>query len=77
MSEYQINAAFTPFMQIEDVRTRSVEGIGLGLTLSRKILADQNAELVLTSEVGKGTTASVFFPIAGSGAQRPDEAAAG
>lgn len=77
MSEHQINAAFTPFMQIEDVKTRTVEGIGLGLTLSRKILADQNAELVLTSVVGKGTTASVFFQIAASDAQSADEAAAG
>lgn len=74
MSEEEINAAFTPFMQTEDVKTRSVEGIGLGLTLSKKILADQKAVLSLTSTVGEGTTASVAFPMAEQKSRKSDEA---
>lgn len=64
MSEEQISSAFTPFMQTEDVKTRSMEGVGLGLTLSKKIFEGQDTKLMLKSEVGVGTTAIVCFPIA-------------
>jgi signal transduction histidine kinase len=62
MSEEQISAAFTPFVQTEDFKTRTMDGVGLGLSLSKKILEDQDAELILESELGAGTTAIVRFP---------------
>lgn len=61
MSEQQIKAAFEPFSIAEEVRTRSLEGVGLGLTLANKILRDQQASLGLTSIVGEGTTATIVF----------------
>ncbi len=64
MSEDQINAAFTPFMQAEEFKTRTMEGVGLGLSLSKKILEDQHAELTLQSIIGEGTTAIVHLPTA-------------
>lgn len=63
MSDEQVDTAFAPFSQTEDVKTRSMEGVGLGLTLSKKILDGQDAELELKSEIGVGTTVSVIFPI--------------
>lgn len=63
MTAAQIEAAFKPFSQTENARTRSVEGIGLGLTLSKKILDDQGATLELDSSPGEGTTVKVRFPI--------------
>ncbi len=62
MSADQIKAAFEPFTIAEEVRTRSLEGVGLGLTLANKILTDQRAALTLQSRPGVGTTASIVFP---------------
>lgn len=61
MSPEQIKAAFEPFSQVEQVRTRSLDGIGLGLTLARKIFQDQGAELFIASVKGEGTTVSIRF----------------
>lgn len=61
MSQKQIEAAFKPFSIAQDVRTRTLEGVGLGLTLADKIFRDQGGKLELRSEVGCGTTASVVF----------------
>lgn len=64
MTPEQISAAFTPFAQVEDARTRAMEGVGLGIPLAKKILTDQHAELTLFSAPGKGLTARVLFAAA-------------
>ncbi|MEE2691097.1 MAG: HAMP domain-containing sensor histidine kinase [Pseudomonadota bacterium] len=61
MTAEQIKGAFEPFSQVEQVRTRALDGIGLGLTLARKIFQDQGAELFISSVKGEGTTVSVHF----------------
>lgn len=61
MTPEKINLALAPFSQLESFRTRSSEGVGLGLALARKILNDQHAEITLVSEPGAGTTVSVRF----------------
>lgn len=62
MTNDQIRLAFQPFSQTGHARTRTAEGVGLGLTLARKILTDQQAELTLESEPGKGVAARILFP---------------
>lgn len=62
MDESQIKAAFEPFTQVEQVRTRSRDGLGLGLTLARKIFLDQGAEMTIDSARGRGTSIRVRFP---------------
>lgn len=64
MAPEKIEAAFKPFSQTESARTRTREGVGLGLTLARKILGDQKAALRLESTLGVGTRAYVTFPAA-------------
>ena len=61
MTAQQIDAAFKPFSIAQDVRTRTLEGVGLGLTLADKIFRDQRAKLTLQSQLGRGTTASIVF----------------
>ena len=39
-----------------------IEGIGIGLYLAREILMMQGGYILVTSEVGKGSTFSVFLP---------------
>ena len=63
MSPEKLEAAFKPFTQIENARTRSREGVGLGLTLARRILNDQQADLTLESTLGVGTRARAVFPL--------------
>ncbi|MFQ5562897.1 MAG: sensor histidine kinase [Parvularculaceae bacterium] len=75
MTAAQIEAAFKPFSQVEDARTRSVEGVGLGLTLSKKILDDQGATLEVHSAPGAGTTVKARFPIPAAPLARGGDAA--
>ncbi len=70
MTAEQIRAAFEPFSQTETPRIRSGEGLGLGLTLARKIFGDQGASMDITSTPGEGTVVAIRFP------KRPAEAAA-
>lgn len=64
MNPDQVKAAFEPFAQIEQVRTRSRDGLGLGLTLARKIFQDQKAELSIASVKDRGTTVTIRLPLA-------------
>jgi len=40
------------------------EGAGLGLSIVKSLMADHGGEMQIESEVGKGTTVTVFFPVA-------------
>lgn len=46
-------------------RLARADGSGLGLAIVSRIIADHKGTLVLESEVGAGTTAKVYLPIAG------------
>ena len=51
-----------PFKQVENIMTRSHEGSGLGLALSKRLVELHGGHLELESELGKGTTVLVRFP---------------
>ncbi|RKI89807.1 sensor histidine kinase [Parablautia intestinalis] len=40
----------------------SIEGIGIGLYLTREIISKQNGRIKITSAVGTGTTFTIFLP---------------
>lgn len=42
--------------------TREIEGVGIGLFLAREIVAAQKGYIKVASEIGKGSTFSVFLP---------------
>ncbi len=71
MSSAQIDGALRPFTQSEDARTRSFEGVGLGLTLAHRMLSDQGADLDIRSKVGAGTAIRVRFIDAAPAALTP------
>lgn len=57
-----IERIFEPFVQVESHLNRKNEGTGLGLPLSRQIMALHGGELRLSSEFGHGTTAIMTLP---------------
>lgn len=62
MSPENVKKAIQPFWQENSSLARDISGTGLGLTLVQSLTGLHGARLELTSEKGKGTTASVTFP---------------
>jgi signal transduction histidine kinase len=56
--------AFTPFFRAEASRTRAKGGLGLGLTLAKRIVEAHGGRIGLSSELGVGTTVFVELPSA-------------
>jgi len=50
-----------PFYRVDKSRNREQGGAGLGLALCGQIAAAHNAEMVVKSAVGKGTTVKIIF----------------
>ena len=59
-SDYLKNI-FTPYTQEESGYTRQYEGIGLGLSITKKLLELNGAEITVKSEKGEGSVFSVIF----------------
>jgi signal transduction histidine kinase/CheY-like chemotaxis protein len=53
---------FTPFTQIANSLTRSVEGTGLGLVMVQRLAELHGGTVAVTSEVGRGTCFTVWVP---------------
>lgn len=53
-----IGSLFTAFERIEEKRNRNIEGTGLGLNITGKLLAMMNSKLEVESEYGRGSTFS-------------------
>lgn len=60
IKEEDINAIFKRFYRSIDVN--QYEGVGIGLFLARKIITKQNGYIKVSSELGKGSTFSIFLP---------------
>ena len=58
----QIARVFEPFFQVESGSTRRYAGIGLGLAIAHDIARAMDGEILLESQVGKGTTVSLVLP---------------
>jgi signal transduction histidine kinase len=52
---------FEPFQQLESVRHKRGEGVGLGLALVKSIALALKADVALDSEVGRGSAFTVTF----------------
>ena len=53
---------FTPFYQAQDPLTRRVEGVGLGLAITRHIVESHGGQIWLAGELGQGTQVCVSIP---------------
>lgn len=57
-----IGKALTPFRQVDSQLARNNEGTGLGLPLAKSLAEMHGGTIQLQSEIGVGTTVTVFIP---------------
>ena len=60
--EEEQSRIFESFYQVDKVRNRKNNGVGLGLSLCADIAGIHEAEIKLASRVGKGTLMPIRFP---------------
>ena len=58
MKEEDMAKLFSPYERIEEKRNRSIEGTGLGMSITRQLLELMGSELQVRSEYGKGSVFS-------------------
>jgi signal transduction histidine kinase len=63
MREEDLEKAMQPFQQIDNSLARQYEGTGLGLTLTKLLTELHGGKLVLKSDIGMGTHATVCLPM--------------
>ena len=63
----QLGSIFEPFVQLEPALTRTTEGAGLGLAISRELARGMGGELGVLSTPGEGSTFVVELPRAAAG----------
>jgi len=62
ISEIDLERVMEPFVQADSTLSRSAEGTGLGLPLSRALMETHGGELTITSDIGSGTVATIRLP---------------
>jgi PAS domain S-box-containing protein len=63
MTASEAKRAMEPFVQIDDGLARKHGGTGLGLPISKELVALHGGTLIVTSEKGKGTRVTVELPV--------------
>jgi signal transduction histidine kinase len=60
--EDRIPVLFEPFRQADGSTTRTVGGMGIGLSFSRQLVTAMGGQIDVSSEPGQGTTVTVLLP---------------
>ncbi|MCC7490967.1 MAG: HAMP domain-containing histidine kinase [Fimbriimonadaceae bacterium] len=61
----QLERVFEPYVQIDSERQRRIAGNGLGLAIVKGLLAVLGGRISVQSQVGVGSTFTVWLPLAG------------
>lgn len=63
MAKADIPKALAAYTQVDNAETRRHDGTGLGLPIVQALMKMHGGSLELESELGKGTTVSLHFPV--------------
>jgi signal transduction histidine kinase len=74
----KLDSIFEPFVQVDTRLTRTQDGVGLGLAISRDLARGMGGDLSVTSTLGQGTCFTLRLPLYHeSTAASPDDGASG
>jgi signal transduction histidine kinase len=65
ISHERLSEIFEPYHQLDGSSTRRYGGIGLGLALVKKIIEAHGSQVIVSSEVDKGTSIAFQLPLVG------------
>jgi len=51
------------FYRVDKTRSRELGGTGLGLSIVKHLMAAHRGRLEIESQLGRGTTVSLYFPV--------------
>ena len=63
IAKHLLGCVCEPFVQVSGILSRSYQGAGLGLAISKRLVSAMRGTLSIVSEQGKGTTVSVVLPL--------------
>lgn len=58
----KLESIFEPFVQVDTRLTRTQDGVGLGLAISRDLARGMGGDLVVASRLGEGATFTLRLP---------------
>lgn len=61
---HEVDKVFTPFFRSGSAEARMRPGTGLGLAIIERVVTAHHGTVRLTSDVGEGTTFTVWLPLA-------------
>ena len=62
IAEDKLATIFDPFVQVDSGLTRTREGVGLGLAISRDLAKGMRGDLTVASVLGQGSTFTLTLP---------------
>ena len=60
----KLNRVFDKFYKTDDSKTQKYGGLGLGLSIAKKIIEENSGKIEIESEEGLGTTCRIILPLA-------------
>jgi signal transduction histidine kinase len=68
IDERELSRLFTRFFRTEDAEMRAIQGVGLGLAITKSIVESHDGHIDVESKVGLGSTFTVVLPKTGPAA---------